>query len=65
MKDCLIPDENRLSKSKDFETGTGQVLAASRIIIAWCAVGMAAGAYEAALKYVLNRIQFKKPIAQF
>ena len=34
-------------------------------MVAWMACGLAAGAYENALKYTLKRIQFGKPIAQF
>lgn len=45
-----------MANSVDFESGTGAVLAASRITIAWCAVGVAAGAYEAAVKYTVSRI---------
>lgn len=33
--------------------------------MAWLATGIAAGAYEAAHKYALERVQFGKPIAGF
>ena len=33
--------------------------------MAWIAVGMAAGACEAAMDYCQKRVQFKKPLAQF
>ena len=37
--------------------------AATRAEVAWAAVGVAVGAYEAAVKYAGARIQFGKPIA--
>jgi len=64
LKDCFVPDRNKLTYAKDFATGTNKILEASRLMIAWVAAGCAAGAYEAALKYVTQRIQFGKPIAK-
>jgi glutaryl-CoA dehydrogenase len=37
----------------------------SRLSVAWWIAGLAAGAYEAALKYTLQRKQFGRPIAKF
>ena len=51
IKDCFVPDHNKLTHSKDFESGTNKILAASRLMVAWMAAGVAAGAYEAAVKY--------------
>ena len=34
-------------------------------MVAWMAAGVAAGAYEAAVKYTTQRIQFGKPLANF
>jgi alkylation response protein AidB-like acyl-CoA dehydrogenase len=34
-------------------------------MVAWMAAGNAVGAYEAALKYSLQRVQFGRPIAKF
>jgi len=65
MKDVFVPDNNRLNKAKNFASGTNVVLRSSRLGIAYQAAGIAAGAYEAALKYCLNRKQFGKPIAKF
>uniref|UniRef100_A0A7S3ILR7 Acyl-CoA dehydrogenase/oxidase C-terminal domain-containing protein n=1 Tax=Strombidium inclinatum TaxID=197538 RepID=A0A7S3ILR7_9SPIT len=65
MKDVFVPDNNRLNKAQSFQSGTTPVLEASRLLVAWIAAGIAAGAYEAALKYCLNRKQFGKPIAKF
>jgi len=55
----------RLEKGKDFASGTNATLLHSRITVAWVAIGMAAGAFEAAMSYTRQRIQFKKPVAQF
>jgi len=49
----------------DFQSGTNQILKTSRVQVAFWIAGLAAGAYEAALKYTLERRQFNKPIAQF
>jgi len=65
MTDVFVPDKNKLTKSKDFATGTNAVLEASRMGVAWMIAGVAAGAYEAALKYCLGRKQFGKSIAKF
>lgn len=61
----FVPDHNRLAKATDFATGTNKILEHSRLKVAWGAVGIAAGAYEASLRYALQRKQFGKPIAAF
>jgi glutaryl-CoA dehydrogenase len=40
------------------------VLRLTRAEVAWAAVGVAVGAYEAALRYAKERVQFGKPIAK-
>jgi len=55
LKDVFVPDFNRLEKARDFTTGTNKILESSRLAIAWAAAGVAAGAYEACLKYTLLR----------
>jgi glutaryl-CoA dehydrogenase len=55
----------RLEKAKDFASGTNIILEHSRLKVAWGVVGVAAGAYEAALRYVMQRRQFGRPIAAF
>ena len=65
MKDVFVPDKNKLTKATDFRTGTNVILESSRLGVAWVAAGVGCGAYEAALKYCLNRKQFGKPIAKF
>lgn len=65
LDNVFVPDNNRLEKATDFATGTNKILEASRIKVCWGAVGIAAGAYEAALRYTLNRKQFGKVVAGF
>lgn len=56
FKDCFVPERNKLTHSKDFATGTSQILEYSRLILAWGSCGLQAGAYEAALKYSKQRM---------
>ena len=55
----------RLAKATNFVTGTHMILEFSRLMVGFMAAGMASGAYEAALKYCLQRNQFGQPIAKF
>jgi len=50
-----VPDHNKLEKGKDFNTGAKSILLSSRIMVAWLCAGVAAGAFEAAHKYALER----------
>lgn len=63
MKDVFVPDHNKMNNCRDFATSTNAILETSRLAVAWKVAGVAAGAYEAALQYCLNRKQFGKPIA--
>ncbi|HVY73310.1 MAG TPA: acyl-CoA dehydrogenase family protein [Puia sp.] len=65
FENCRIPDNLRIG-----EVGAGfkqslKVLDGGRISIAALSVGIAKGAYDAALKYSKERHQFDKPIASF
>lgn len=64
MKDCAIPESDRLQNANSFKD-TAAVLRMTRAGVAWQAVGCSRGAYEAALKYTNERSQFGKPIASF
>ncbi|MFT5513208.1 MAG: alkylation response protein AidB-like acyl-CoA dehydrogenase [Bacteroidia bacterium] len=63
--DCRIPAENILGKEGDGFVQAMKVLDGGRISIASLSIGIAKGAYEAALKYSKEREQFGKPISQF
>ena len=62
MSGVRVPEARRLQRAESFRT-TAEVLRLTRTEVAWQAVGIAVGAYEAALDYARNRIQFGKPIA--
>jgi glutaryl-CoA dehydrogenase len=59
-----VPAENRLANSRGFGDAV-QVLTPTRHNVAWEAVGHAMAAYELALAYAKERVQFGKPIASF
>ncbi len=65
FENCHIPDANRLG-----EVGQGfhqamKILDGGRISIAALSIGIAKGAYEAALQYAQERHQFDQPISNF
>src|ERR1700744_1069185 len=64
MENCRVPEENRLQGDKSFRD-TARVLKMTRYLVAWEATGCAMGAYENALKYCQERLQFGKPIGSF
>ena len=39
----FVPDENRLEKAQDFQSGTNRILESSRVGVAWGIAGGAAG----------------------
>lgn len=65
FEDCEIPVENLLGKEGDGFIDAMRVLDGGRISIAALGLGMAQGAYEAALKYSKQRKQFGKAISEF
>jgi alkylation response protein AidB-like acyl-CoA dehydrogenase len=65
FRDCAIPEGNLLGKRGDGFIGAMKILDGGRISIAALSVGIAQGAYEAALSYSQQRRQFGKPIAEF
>lgn len=62
---CRIPDTNRLGEIGDGFRQAMVVLDGGRISIASLSLGIAKGAYEAALQYSQERHQFDKPISSF
>ena len=62
LENVRVPESLRLQNANSFRD-TARVLRATRAEVAWAAVGVAVGAYEAAVKYAGARIQFGKPIA--
>jgi glutaryl-CoA dehydrogenase len=64
MKDCRVPEANRLADAKSFRD-TARVLRRTRYYVGWEATGCQMGAYEHALKYAQERLQFGQPIGSF
>jgi alkylation response protein AidB-like acyl-CoA dehydrogenase len=65
MEDCRLSDAQRLGPEGQGFVDAMRILDGGRISIAALALGMARGAYEAALAYAAGRQQFGKPIAEF
>ncbi len=65
FEDCEIPLENLLGKEGDGFIDAMRILDGGRISIAALGLGMAQGAYEAALNYSKERRQFGKAISEF
>ena len=65
FSDCRIPDANRLGEVGDGFIQSMKILDGGRISIGALSLGVAKGAYEAALKYSKERVQFGKPISEF
>jgi alkylation response protein AidB-like acyl-CoA dehydrogenase len=65
MKDVRLPEENHLQLSKTWRDGAPRVLRQTRYGLAWEATGCQMGAFEHALKYAQERLQFGKPIGSF
>ncbi|HEY68627.1 MAG TPA: acyl-CoA dehydrogenase, partial [Thermoflexia bacterium] len=65
FEDCRIPAENLLGKENEGFKQFLVTLDAGRIAIAAMAVGLAQGAFEKAVAYAKERVQFGRPIAKF
>ena len=65
FEDCRVPKENVLGEIGDGFVQALKVLDGGRISIAALSVGIAEGAYRAALRYSKEREQFGKPISAF
>lgn len=62
---CVIPPENLLGEVGDGFKQALKILDGGRISIASLSIGIAKGAYEAALQYSKERHQFDQPISNF
>jgi alkylation response protein AidB-like acyl-CoA dehydrogenase len=65
FEDCFLPAENLLGKEGDGFIDAMRVLDGGRISIAALSLGMAEGAYGAALNYSKERKQFGKAISEY
>lgn len=64
LNNVIVLKERRLQNCNGFRD-TALVLKSTRAAVAWQAVGCARGAYEATLKYTMERKQFGRPICGF
>jgi hypothetical protein len=65
LEDCRVPEGSLLGDVNKGFFDALRVLDRGRITIGALAVGLAQGAFEAALAYAKERVAFGKPIAQF
>ncbi len=65
FEDCNVPKENLLGNEGEGFLQAMKILDGGRISIAALSVGIAQGAFEAAVKYSKERQQFGKPISEF
>ncbi|HEX6446018.1 MAG TPA: acyl-CoA dehydrogenase family protein [Streptosporangiales bacterium] len=64
LRGVRVPADNRLAASESFRDAS-RVLSATRGGAAWESLGHATAAYETALSYARDRVQFGRPIAGF
>ena len=62
---CIVSDDNRLGEVGEGFIQSMKILDGGRISIAALSLGIAKGAFNAALKYSKERVQFGKPISSF
>ncbi len=62
LDNVFVPDENVLHGARTFKD-TARVLLATRLGVAWSAVGHATACYETAVQYAKQRRQFGRPLA--
>jgi glutaryl-CoA dehydrogenase len=64
LENCIVPASNKLANCRSFKD-LARVLVATRLGVAWGAIGNAQAAYEYALAYAKQRQQWGRPIAGF
>jgi glutaryl-CoA dehydrogenase len=64
LTDCVVSEDHRLQNANSFRD-TNDVLRLTRGGVAWGAVGCMMAAYDLALAYGCERVQFGRPIAEF
>ena len=64
LKDVRVSETNRLQGGNSFRD-IARVLRMTRYMVGWAATGIQMGAYETALRYAQERLQFGRPIASF
>lgn len=64
LENCIVPASNKLANCHSFKE-LARVLVATRLGVAWGAIGNAQAAYEYSLAYAKQRQQWGRPIAGF
>lgn len=64
IDNVVVPDEFKLANGNSFRD-TNKVLRATRLSVAWQAVGLMMAAFDVARQYAVERLQFGRPIASF
>ena len=64
LENCIVPVSNKLANCRSFKD-LARVLVATRLGVAWGAIGNAQAAYEYALAYAKQRQQWGRSIAGF
>ena len=65
FSDCRLPQSQMLGKQGEGFVDSLRILDGGRVSISALSIGMAQGAYDAALKYSKMRKQFGRPISEF
>jgi hypothetical protein len=65
FSNCRLPQSQMLGKQGEGFVDSLRILDGGRVSIAALSIGMAQGAYDAALKYAKLRKQFGRPISEF
>lgn len=65
FQNCRLPESQLLGKEGEGFVDSLRILDGGRVSIAALSIGMAQGAYDAALKYSKIRKQFGRPISEF
>jgi alkylation response protein AidB-like acyl-CoA dehydrogenase len=65
FSNCRLPDSQLLGKEGEGFVDSLRILDGGRVSIAALSIGMAQGAYDAALRYSKLRKQFGRPISEF
>jgi len=65
LEDCRLPEDALVGREGEGFINSMKVLDGGRISIAALSVGIARGAFEAALRYSKERRQFGRPISEF
>jgi glutaryl-CoA dehydrogenase len=62
LEDVFVPEDARLPEARSFKD-TSRVLKATRLGVAWSALGHATACYESAVHYSRQRVQFGRALA--